>query len=253
MRKELTEEQKLLKKQKDKEYRDANKEKAKAWREANKEKIKSDNAKWRNENADKKKLSDKNYKEANKEKIKEQNKQYYQENKEKQKLYKQENKEILNEKRRIKYKENREAILEKRKEYTKLNNDKIKATTRKYLNDKYKNDTLFKIKVTCRNLIRKSINKKGYIKNSKTETILGCTFEEFKNHIESLWQPWMNWDNYGLYNGELNYGWDIDHITPLVTATNEEELLKLNHFNNLQPLCSKVNRDIKRDNLSTNR
>ena len=28
----------------------------------------------------------------------------------------------------------------------------------------------------------------------------------------------------------------------------EEEVLKLNHFTNLQPLCSKMNRDIKRDN-----
>jgi len=27
----------------------------------------------------------------------------------------------------------------------------------------------------------------------------------------------------------------------------EEELLKLNHFSNLQPLCSYVNRDIKKD------
>jgi hypothetical protein len=29
----------------------------------------------------------------------------------------------------------------------------------------------------------------------------------------------------------------------------EEELVKLNHFSNLQPLCSKINRDIKKDNL----
>ena len=59
----------------------------------------------------------------------------------------------------------------------------------------------------------------------------------------------MSWDNYGLYNGELNYGWDIDHIIPLASATTEKELLKLNHFTNLQPLCSKINRDIKRDTI----
>lgn len=56
----------------------------------------------------------------------------------------------------------------------------------------------------------------------------------------------MNWGNRGKYNGELNHGWDIDHIIPLSSATTEEELLKLNNFNNLQPLCSKVNRDIKK-------
>jgi hypothetical protein len=56
----------------------------------------------------------------------------------------------------------------------------------------------------------------------------------------------MTWDNYGLYNGELNYGWDVDHIIPLSSVKTEEELIKLNHYTNLQPLCSKINRYIKR-------
>ena len=59
----------------------------------------------------------------------------------------------------------------------------------------------------------------------------------------------MNWENYGLYNGELNYGWDIDHIIPNSSALTEDEFIKLNHYTNLQPLCSKVNRHIKRDKL----
>jgi hypothetical protein len=58
----------------------------------------------------------------------------------------------------------------------------------------------------------------------------------------------MTWENRGLYNGELNYGWDIDHIIPLSSAKTEEEVKKLNHHTNLQPLCSKTNRDIKRNN-----
>ncbi len=59
----------------------------------------------------------------------------------------------------------------------------------------------------------------------------------------------LNWNNRGLYNGELNYGWDIDHIIPLSSAKTEEEMILLNHYSNLQPLCSKINRDIKRDNI----
>ena len=41
---------------------------------------------------------------------------------------------------------------------------------------------------------------------------------------------------------------DVDHIIPLASTTNEDELLKLNHYTNLQPLCSYHNRFIKKDN-----
>ena len=59
----------------------------------------------------------------------------------------------------------------------------------------------------------------------------------------------MTWENKGKYNGEVNYGWDIDHIIPVSSGMTEEEVVKLNHFTNLQPLCCKINRDIKRDNI----
>jgi HNH endonuclease len=75
--------------------------------------------------------------------------------------------------------------------------------------------------------------------------ILGCSFEDFKIYLESKFEIWMNWGNYGLYNGELGYGWDIDHIIPISFAETEEDVIRLNHFTNLQPLCSKINRDIK--------
>ena len=92
-------------------------------------------------------------------------------------------------------------------------------------------------------MIRNSIVSK---KSKKSQEILGCSFEDFKAYLESKFEFWMNWENYGLYNGEVNYGWDIDHIIPLSSAKLEEEIVKLNHYTNLQPLCSKVNRDIKK-------
>jgi hypothetical protein len=94
-----------------------------------------------------------------------------------------------------------------------------------------------------------SIKRNGYSKTTNPYEILGCSYEDFKTHIESKFESWMNWDNYGLCNNEFNYGWDIDHIIPCASAITEEELLKLNHYSNLQPLCSHINRNLKRDRL----
>ena len=51
-------------------------------------------------------------------------------------------------------------------------------------------------------------------------------------------------------DGSLNYGWDLDHITPISSAKTEEDVIRLNNYTNFQPLCSKVNRDIKKDKLT---
>ena len=64
----------------------------------------------------------------------------------------------------------------------------------------------------------------------------------------------MTWENQGTFNGlpptDLNQCWDIDHITPISTAQTPDEVIKLNHYTNFQPLCSFTNRWIKRDNLT---
>lgn len=130
------------------------------------------------------------------------------------------------------------------KEYHKQYDLKNKAK-KAARNKKYRQNPLKKLAMYLRSSIRTSLLKKNHIKKSKTESIIGCSFEEFKLYIESLWQPWMNWDNYGnpkdgVY--ELNKTWDLDHIIPISTGITEEKLLKLNHYSNLQPLCSYINR-----------
>ena len=120
-----------------------------------------------------------------------------------------------------------------------------------YYNDRIKVDNLFKVRQSIRKTISSSFRNTSFRKSSKTAIILGCTFEDFKLYLESNFEPWMTWENKGLYNGELNYGWDIDHKIPVSSATTEEELVKLNHYTNLQPLCSKINRDIKKNKITT--
>lgn len=142
---------------------------------------------------------------------------------------------------------NKEFIAEKHKEYYENNKQKINAYTKIYINNRLNSDYFFRLRHYMRNMIRKSFKRNGYSKNSKTQEILGCSFDEFKLHLESMFEPWMTWDNHGLYNGELDYGWDIDHIIPLSSAKTEEDIIELNHYKNLKPLCSYLNRVVKRD------
>jgi hypothetical protein len=135
---------------------------------------------------------------------------------------------------------NSDRISSNKKIHYQKNKVKINEKKRIWCNDKYKNDESYKLKVVSRNIVRRFIKQKG---TKHTEDILGCSYDEFKTYLESKFEDWMNWDNYGLYNGELNYGWDIDHIIPLSSNIDTN----LSHYTNLQPLCSKMNRDIKRD------
>lgn len=157
-------------------------------------------------------------------------KEYVENNKEKIAAYKKnwanENKEHLNEYRKRYYEKNRKKTFQKFKERC----------------DK---DSAYKLKILIRKNISKAFRTRGFEKPNNTTKILGCTFQEFKEHIEHKFQPWMNWDNYGLYNGTPNYGWDIDHIIPLSSSTTIEDIIALNHYSNLQPLCSFINRDVK--------
>lgn len=184
---------------------------------------------------------------------KEYQKAYREKNKEKAKMehkkYEEKNKDLLKQKRKEYYENNKAIILLKRVKYQKENKEKINKVKNVYRLNKRKNDSLYNLKHNIRALITSSFKEKGLKKNSKTSEILSCSFEEFKSYLESKFESWMTWDNKGVYNGELNYGWDIDHIIPVSSGMTEEEVVKLNHFTNLQPLCSKINRDIKRNKI----
>jgi hypothetical protein len=57
----------------------------------------------------------------------------------------------------------------------------------------------------------------------------------------------MDWNNKGKRNvSQPQQCWDIDHIIPISSAKTEEDLIRLNHYTNLRPLCSYTNRWVKR-------
>lgn len=219
-----------------KEYREKNKERIKEnkdkWRLTNKESVSISNKKQRDKNHDQNKINQKIWSDNNKDKIKKTNKIFRLANPDYMKQYREKNKENIS---------------EYNKKYRKENSDKIYKKQYQYNKNRRENDPLYKLTHNIRKNVRNAFKRNGFSKKSKTCEILGCTFEEFKQYLESKFEDWMSWSNYGLYNGQYNYGWDIDHIIPVSTATTEEELLKLNHFSNLQPLCSYTNRNIKKD------
>jgi hypothetical protein len=184
---------------------------------------------------------------------------------EKRKIYYQSKKEKIVEYSKEYYKQNKAKALSNAKEYKNVNKDKLKIKRKEYLKNNINNtrktnninkkkrlltDKLFKVKVNISSLIAQSFKNKSLNKQSKTIDILGCDYIQFKQHLESKFEPWMNWDNYGNPKDgifELNKTWDIDHIIPLSTASSEEDIVRLNHYTNLQPLCSYTNRFLKRD------
>jgi hypothetical protein len=184
----------------------------------------------------------KEYRQNNKEKIKE----YYENNKEKKKEYYEDRKEFILEKRKEYYENNKE----KAKEYYENNKECINKRSLNYVKERKKRDPLYKLTRNIGCLITISLKNGGYSKNTKTAKILGCSYEDFKAHLESQFEPWMSWKNHGKYNKEFNYGWDLDHIIPISSAKNEDEAYRLNHYTNFQPLCSKLNRDIKKDKIN---
>jgi hypothetical protein len=244
------EEKKEAKKLAQKKWRDNNKEKIKTYLEINKEQFQEKSKKYRENNKEKICKYNKEYREDNKEKIKNHLKINEDKIKEREKKYRENNKEKI-----CKYnKEYKQNTLNKNKiklymkTYRKINHDKILEQQKQYIRERKKIDVLFRLSTRVRALICNSFTRNGHKKNSQTQDILGCTFDQLKQHLESKFELWMNWDNRGLYNSTYNYGWDIDHKTPLATAKTEEDIIRLNHYTNLQPLCSKINREIKKDN-----
>lgn len=145
------------------------------------------------------------------------------------------------------YIENKSVIDNNMKEYYNNNKEKVKNKTKNCIYKRRKVDNLFRLKESISKMLRRCLTKN--IRANKS-LILGISLFDLKMHLESKFDSWMNWENYGLYNGELNYGWDIDHIIPLSSAKTEEEIIKLNHYTNLQPLDSYINRVIKKNDIN---
>lgn len=110
------------------------------------------------------------------------------------------------------------------------NKKKVLNSERNYRKTRRSNDSLFKFLENTRSLINNSFKRRGCIKPRKTEEILGCSIDEFKIYILSKCPEGVTIENFS------RFGYHIDHIIPLASASSTEEIIKLCHYTNLQPL-----------------
>ena len=131
------------------------------------------------------------------------------------------------------YNNNKEHVKNK----SKIWRDNNKDYFLNYYNSRIEYDPKFKLTHDIRALIYggfKRVCDGTYKKGKKTESILDCTLKEFTQHLQSLFTEGMTLKNHGE--------WEIDHIIPISSAKNEEEIYKLNHYTNFQPLWKEDNR-----------
>ena len=145
-------------------------------------------------------------------------------------LWRQKNKELTNLANQRSRLNCQERIKKYNSEYQKKNKDKI--NTRSV--ERKKSDPLYKLSLLIRSRMYNFLKYKNVTKKNKTSEIVGCSLETLKFHIENQFTDGMSWELMGKHI-------HIDHIIPLSSAKTEQEILKLCHYTNLQPLWAKDN------------
>jgi len=132
---------------------------------------------------------------------------------------------------------NREKIRAKKKAYREANREKFLAYNREYRPHRRANDSIYRQIDNTRRNLRNILHGKN--SHQPTLDLLGCTGQEWRDHLESLWTKGMSWDNYGYGEGK----WQCDHIIPVSsfdqTKTDERKICW--NYLNTQPLWTKDN------------
>ena len=164
------------------------------------------------------------------------------------KKYYEDNREQINEKARARRNADPEAKREYERRYRQENPEIERRKTIKwqdanvahlrnyqyeYVKNRKQTDPLFASACAFRSLTYSAYSRGSYKKGTKTETLLGGSFEKANAHMEERFQDGMSWANHGE--------WHIDHIIPVCLATSDFELRTLCHYTNLQPMWGKDN------------
>lgn len=215
------------------------------------------------------------YYENNIEKLTEWGKIYYQDNKEEkiqyQKEYYKNNKTYILEYKKNYYSNNRESILKKGKIYYLNNREKYVIYHRQYrvLNkkqiaekarvsriknyDNIRNNPEIRMMRACSAVVYYMLKSQNSSKGGKSSrSFFPFTSKQLKQYIEILFEPWMTWNNYGIFdpsiwddNNSTTWTWQLDHIKPHsdypYSEMGSENFNIVWDLSNLRPYSSKQN------------
>lgn len=180
---------------------------------------------------------DRKYIAANRDKMRKKNKVYREKNKEKEyerrKAFAERNREAVNRWARAYVERNKAAVYARSADYHRRNRAKINERKNAYRKERSRSDVIFAIKQRMRSRLGAALRKIEAEKPCSTIDIVGCYWTELKSHIESKFSDGMGWHN--------REAWHIDHIIPLATANSVDDIVRLSHYTNLQPLWASEN------------
>jgi hypothetical protein len=208
----------------------------------------------------------------NKNKIAAAKKKHYEANKQKisdkSKVYYENNKEVISERAKEYYCNNRENTIERVAQYATDNKGKIQeyqkayreehkletaSYKREYAKCRRKNDQIYRLKCVISNSVYKYLAEYNLSKNNLS-ILDHLPFElgNLKIHIESLFEPWMTWESWGMFdpktwddNDQSTWTWQLDHIVPHSTfkyaSMEDDEFKRCWSLDNLRPYSAKQN------------
>lgn len=115
------------------------------------------------------------------------------------------------------------------------NPESVKRSKAKQL-EKRKADPVLAYRHRIATLILQNFKKQGSVKQSSTLDILGCSSQDFYTHLVNT-----ALHRYGFYLPDY-VAYQIDHIQPISLAQTEDDIVRLNHYTNLQLLTAEDNR-----------
>ncbi len=112
-------------------------------------------------------------------------------------------------------------------------------------NKRFQEDPAFRLRNNLRRAIWEAIRCEGGSKGGRSILAhLPYSMEALKAHLESLWEPWMTWENYGVLDPAVRT-WQIDHVTPQALLPfadfSDANFLRCWALSNLRPLESSKN------------